>query len=147
MSGPAPSGPSARPRATRDYAGWVQRGLVTLAFIGIGWGKFDTNPHGEWVRIFARIGIGQWFRYFTGIVEVAGGLLYLPPRTCRIGAVLLASAMIGAVFALCTVLASPVSSIVPLALLVAVVLIALRVPESDSLHNRWRVRPLTTRQH
>jgi len=98
------------------------------------------------VQIFARIGLGQWFRYFTGIAEIVGGLLYFPRRTCAIRAFLLSSAMTGGTVALWMVLGSPVASVVPLALFVAVVLIALRFPETDSLQNRWRVRPLPIRQ-
>jgi hypothetical protein len=25
----------------------------------------------EWVRLFQQIGIGQWFRYFTGVAPVS----------------------------------------------------------------------------
>ena len=122
------------------------RAGVAMAFIWIGYGKFDSTPHSEWVQLFAQIGLGQWFRYFTGIVEIVGGLLYFPRRTCTIGAFLLSSAMIGATVALCTVLGSPVASVVPLTLFVAVLLIALRVPETESLQDHWRVRPLPGRQ-
>jgi putative oxidoreductase len=40
--------------------------------------------------------LGQWFRYFTGVVQVAGGLLLLTPWTLTLGAVLLAGTMVGA---------------------------------------------------
>ena len=132
-------------RETRDYAGWHMRASIAVAFLWSGFGKFESTPHSEWVQVFPRIGLGQWFRYFTGSMEIAGGLLYLPRRTCAIGSVLLSSTMIGATVALCTVLRSPTASIVPFTLFVAVVLIALRIPEADSLQNRWRVQPLTVR--
>jgi hypothetical protein len=35
-----------------------------LLFIFVGKSKFAD--HSEWVTIFAKIGFGQWFRYFTG---------------------------------------------------------------------------------
>src|SRR2546430_2861644 len=40
----------------------------------------DALPISEWVRIFDRIGLGQWFRYFTGALQVTGALLVLIPR-------------------------------------------------------------------
>lgn len=56
---------------------WVDRAkaivppaLVGVLFVFIGYTKFDGNPRGGWFETFERIGIGQWFRIFTG---VAGG--------------------------------------------------------------------------
>src|SRR5262249_1066149 len=40
---------------------------------------------------------GQWFRYFTGIVQIAGAVLVLVPRTFVVGIALLACTMAGAV--------------------------------------------------
>ncbi len=31
------------------------------------------------VAEFNRVGLGQWFRYFTAFVEIAGGILLLWP--------------------------------------------------------------------
>ena len=72
--------------ARADVAGWIWRGLIAALFVYIGWGKFDSAPNSEWVRIFAKIGFGQWFRIFTGVVELGGGVLYLFPKTNKIGA-------------------------------------------------------------
>jgi putative oxidoreductase len=49
-----------------------------------------------WVELFARIGIGQWLRYFTGGLEVICALLLLIPRTSLMAAALLACTMAGA---------------------------------------------------
>jgi uncharacterized membrane protein YphA (DoxX/SURF4 family) len=49
-----------------------------------------------WLRVFDEIGFGQWFRYFTGIVEVSGAVMLLIPRTTVIAAGLLGCTMIGA---------------------------------------------------
>jgi hypothetical protein len=35
--------------------------------------------------MFDKIGLGQWFRYVTGSLEVVGALLLLVPRTSAIG--------------------------------------------------------------
>jgi uncharacterized membrane protein YphA (DoxX/SURF4 family) len=72
---------------------WLPRIAVALAFIGIGFGKF-SDPF--WVRFFARVGLGQWFRYFTGIIEVGGGILVVIPRLTLVGTALLACTMLGA---------------------------------------------------
>jgi hypothetical protein len=90
--------------------------------------KFPTL-HNQWVEIFQRIGFGQWFRYFTGWVEIAGGLFYFLPWTCPVGALLLACAMIGAMTADIFVLHSVGASIIPALLLFAVIAIASRVPD------------------
>ena len=46
--------------------------------------------------MFDQIGFGQWFRYFTGVVEVVGALLLLVPATRLLGVFLLACTMCGA---------------------------------------------------
>jgi uncharacterized membrane protein YphA (DoxX/SURF4 family) len=50
------------------------------------------------VQIFDHIGIGQWFRYVTGAVEVTGGILLLVPSLAAFGGLLLAVTMACAVF-------------------------------------------------
>ena len=121
-----------------DFQGWIWRGLIALLFVYIGWGKFDDAPSSEWVKIFARIGLGQWFRVLTGVVEVGGGVLYLFPKTNRVGAALLASAMLGAMIVHVAVLHDPILIIAPLALLAAVVVVAVRDPSLDLIARRYR---------
>jgi amino acid transporter len=48
------------------------------------------------VNIFEQIGFGQWFRYFTGVMQITGALLMLTPWTLTIGAAMLACTMVGA---------------------------------------------------
>ena len=57
---------------------WGLRLLVAAVFLYEGTDKFGSRR--LWIRLFADIGIGQWFRYATGIVEVVGGVLMLIPR-------------------------------------------------------------------
>ena len=45
------------------------------------------------VGLFEAMGIGQWFRYLTGSLEVAGAILLLIPRTSGLGALMLAGVM------------------------------------------------------
>jgi len=76
---------------------WLPRVTLVLAFLFIGGTKFNSDPHGDWYRIFERIGWGQWFRYFTGAMQIAGALLMLMPWTLTLGAAMLACTMAGAV--------------------------------------------------
>jgi len=124
--------------ARADVAGWIWRGLIAALFVYIGWGKFDSAPNSEWVRIFAKIGFGQWFRIFTGVVELGGGVLYLFPKTNKIGAALLSSAMLGAMITDLMVLRNPIFIVAPFALLAAVVIVAAREPEHDLITRRYR---------
>ena len=77
---------------------WVIRIPVVLVFLLIGITKFNNDPRGEWFKIFEQIGLGQWFRHFTGAMQVAGALLLLTPWTRTIGAAMLACTMVGAMF-------------------------------------------------
>lgn len=90
---------------------WVLRAGVAFFFVAVGAEKFSADPHSEWIRIFARIGWGDWFRYFTGAVEILRALLMLVPKTTLPGTALLASTMLGAILAHCFKLAilSPAS--------------------------------------
>ncbi len=49
------------------------------------------------VQVFSTIGIGQWFRYLTGGIEVAGAILLLIPALASYGAAALAMTMVGAI--------------------------------------------------
>ena len=75
-------------------ATWLPRIAIALVFVGVGSSKF-SDP--MWVRLFARIGFGQWFRYFTGVMQIAGGILVLIPRLSLVGIAMLACTMAGAV--------------------------------------------------
>ena len=48
-------------------------------------------------HVFEAVGIGQWFRYVTGLMELTGALLIVVPRTKFFGAALLSMVMVGAV--------------------------------------------------
>jgi uncharacterized membrane protein YphA (DoxX/SURF4 family) len=96
---------------------WVGRAAVALAFVFIGASKFPNSPRNMWVTLFEQIGFGQWFRYFTGIVQIAGGLLLLNRRTITAGAALLICTMIGAAIVDVVVMRSPGYVLAPLSLL------------------------------
>ena len=56
---------------------WTVRVLLALAFGAAGAAKLAGAT--LMVQIFDLIGIGQWFRYVTGMVELAGAILLLVP--------------------------------------------------------------------
>ena len=56
---------------------WAVRVSVAAIFTLTGLEKFLPGAQTYWVHVFDAIGFGQWFRYFTGAVEVAGGVLFL----------------------------------------------------------------------
>ncbi|MGO9335910.1 MAG: DoxX family membrane protein [Terracidiphilus sp.] len=91
---------------------WVVRGGIGFVFILFGVDKFPSNPDAEWVKLFQQIGAGQWFRYFTGVVEILGGVLVLIPWTARAGLALLAVTMASAALILDFVLKRPGASVI-----------------------------------
>ena len=86
-----------RAARTFDLTDWVCRAGVALLFADVGCEKLFAGPGSYWVPLFAQIGFGQWFRTFTGAIQVLGAALILIPRTALAGAALLAATMFGAV--------------------------------------------------
>lgn len=76
---------------------WALKILFGLAFLAAGGAKLAGVP--MMAHEFDVVGLGQWFRYFTGTVEIAGAILLLAPKTSFYGAILLAMVCIGAFFA------------------------------------------------
>jgi putative oxidoreductase len=81
---------------------WTLSALVALAFIGAGGSKLAGAA--AMVDLFDKVGLGQWFRYFTGILEVAGGIGLLISRYAFYAALVLTAVTIGAIIAHLTVL-------------------------------------------
>ena len=113
---------------TFDVTGWALRIGIAAVFIWVGVSKLQSDP--LWVKMFNRIGFGDWFRYLTGALQIAGGLLFLIPQTVYAGAVLAGITMLGAVIAHFTLLGTGIGgAIIPLALLIFVVAVAMRRPD------------------
>jgi putative oxidoreductase len=108
------------PGKALNIALWVVQGLLALAFVGAASGKLLGKP--EMVGLYEVIGVGQWFRYVTGIVELAGATLILIPKTRVIGAGLLTGTMLGAIATHLLVLHTPPTAPVVLLALVSFVL-------------------------
>jgi putative oxidoreductase len=91
----AVGGAGAAPGKALHIGLWVLQGFATLAFLGASSAKLLGKP--EMVALFETIGVGQWFRYVTGILELSGAVLLLIPKTRSAAAVLLATVMVGAI--------------------------------------------------
>jgi putative oxidoreductase len=74
---------------------WVIQIAVAGMFLMAGGMKLAGAP--PMVGLFDAIGIGQWFRYVTGTIEVASALALLVPSLAPFGAVLLVPTMLGAI--------------------------------------------------
>ncbi|TDO44937.1 DoxX-like protein [Kribbella sp. VKM Ac-2527] len=73
---------------------WVVQVLLA-EFVSAGLMKLSGSA--VMVEMFAEIGIGQWFRYLVGALEVAGAIGVLVPRLSGLAALGLAGVMVGAV--------------------------------------------------
>ena len=81
----------------RKYGLLVLKILAGLAFKAAGIAKLLGAE--MMVATFDAIGVGQWFRYVTGAIEVASAVLLFVPGKQVYGAGLLVCTMIGAVVA------------------------------------------------
>ena len=72
----------------------LQVGLAAL-FLFAGGSKLAGAP--AMVALFEAIGVGQWFRAVTGLIEVVSAVALLVPALAPFGALLLASTMVGAI--------------------------------------------------
>jgi uncharacterized membrane protein YphA (DoxX/SURF4 family) len=82
-------------RPTRRIGAWTLQGILAAAFLAAGSAKLAGVPY--MVELFDQIGIGQWFRLATGIVEVTGAIALVFPGLASIGALWLGSTMVFAV--------------------------------------------------
>ena len=97
-----------------NVVAWVLQIAAAAMFLMAGGSKLaGAEPM---VDMFDAIGVGQWFRYVTGGIEVVSALLLLMPSTAAIGAALLVFVMVGAIITHLTILHS--SPAMPIVLLV-----------------------------
>src|SRR4029077_5887671 len=74
---------------------WILQIAAAGMFLMVGFLKLSGNP--QLVGLFQAIGLGPWFRYLTGTLEVLCAILLLIPRTSGLGALMLVGVMVGAV--------------------------------------------------
>lgn len=71
---------------------WILQIVLAVQFVMNGYALFTD----QFVAKFDDIGFGQWFRYFTGVLEIATAIGLLVPRICGLAALGLAGIMAGA---------------------------------------------------
>ncbi|MFJ9366854.1 DoxX family protein [Nocardia sp. NPDC101769] len=99
----------------RNRVLWTLQIVLGLFFIvASGLPKFVGQA--DAVRVFHQIGWGDWFRYFTGLVEVSGGIGLLVARLNGPAAAGLSITMVCAAATQAFVLGSPAMAIFPLIL-------------------------------
>ena len=74
---------------------WLTQIALVGMFLFVGGLKLTGAP--ELVGLFDAIGIGQWFRYVTGSIEVVSAVALLVPASAAFGALLLIPTMLGAI--------------------------------------------------
>src|SRR5262249_3308983 len=74
---------------------WVVQVLGAVLFFLAGFAKLSGDE--QMVETFAALGIGQGFRYVTGLIEIASAILLLIPALSGIVAVLAVPMMIGVI--------------------------------------------------
>ena len=74
---------------------WLTQVALALMFLMAGGSKLAGVP--AMVSLFDPVGVGQWFRYVTGVIEVTSGIALLVPSAAIFGAMLLIPTMLGAI--------------------------------------------------
>ncbi len=74
---------------------WIAQVAVASMFMLSGGLKLASAP--AMVALFDAIGVGQWFRYVTGSIEVASAVALLVPSLAAFGALALVPTMVGAI--------------------------------------------------
>ena len=99
---------------------WALQALLALEFAMAGSAKVFGDP--AMVEMFATIGIGQWFRYVVGALEIAGAVGVLVSRLSGLAALGLLCLMAGAI--LTNVLVLGTSPLLPIVLMLVSALVA-----------------------
>jgi len=98
---------------------WVTQIALAAMFLFAGGSKLVGAP--AMVNLFAAIGLGQWFRYVTGAIEISAAVALLIPSAAPFGAILLVPTMFGAATANLFLGQSPIVPLVLLLVAAAVV--------------------------
>ncbi|WP_392840062.1 DoxX family protein [Streptomyces sp. LN500] len=78
----------------RNIVLWVLQVILALVFVMAGASKMAGAQ--DMVKVFQDVGVGQWLRYVTGSLELAGAVLLLVPRLSALGGLVLTGVMAGA---------------------------------------------------
>jgi putative oxidoreductase len=117
-------------RRVPTIALWALQALLAIMFAMAGLAKVFGDP--AMVEMFVTIGIGQWFRYVVGALEIAGAVGVLIPQLSGLAALGLLCLMAGAT--LTNVLVLGTSPLLPVALMLVSAMVAwVRWPRTRTL--------------
>ena len=118
-TGPTRNAPTLRRGRIATVALWVTQIALAAMFLFAGGSKLVGAP--AMVALFDALGLGQWFRYVTGAIEISAGLALLIPSAAHLGAMLLIPTMLGGAVANLFLGQSPA---IPLVVLLVAVTVA-----------------------
>lgn len=84
-------------RRSHNVLLWTAQVGLAAVFISIAVLRLTGYPSA--VQTFEQLGLGQWLRYVTGVLELAGGIGLLIPRLAGAAALGLVGVMVGATVA------------------------------------------------
>jgi putative oxidoreductase len=99
---------------------WATQVVLAAMFLMAGGSKLAGVP--AMVTLFGALGLGQWFRYVTGVIEVTSGIALLVPSAAIFGALLLIPTMLCAI--VINLFIVPASPVPPLVLLLGAAAVA-----------------------
>jgi len=125
--------------ADRSRIGLIALWAAQLALAGMfllaGGSKLGGAP--AMIALFDAVGVGQWFRYVTGLIEVGSAVTLLVPSVAPFGAMALAATMAGAILTHLFIVGG--SPIVPAVLLIGSLTVAwVRRDQISSALSRMR---------
>ena len=98
---------------------WALKIIVAALFIAAASAKLAGVQ--QMVDEFNQIGLGQWFRFFTGVTEMMAGILLLVPATTAYAAAYLTLVCVGALIAQAFVLHGDVIHAIVLAVILGLI--------------------------
>ena len=107
-------------RRVLTIALWALQVVLALLFAMAGFAKVFGDP--AMVEMFATIGVGQWFRYVVGALEIAGAVAMLNSQLSGLAALGVVCLMAGAILTYVLVLGT--SPLLPLVLMAVSALVA-----------------------
>jgi uncharacterized membrane protein YphA (DoxX/SURF4 family) len=113
---------SSAPRINRgiDAGLWILQIAGAAMFFMAGIPKLIGDE--QMAQVFGTIGLGQWFRYATGLIEIVSAILLLTPGLAGLGAIILVPTMIGAILTHLFIIGG--SPAIPAGLLIAMAIVA-----------------------
>ena len=111
--------------------GWVRIAELALGLLFVVAGVVKLSGMAFMVELFASLGLGQWLRYATALVELTGGVLLIVGHMEYLAALALAVIMVGATAA--SIIVFDRSPIPPGLTFVALVLLAWKHHPSDEV--------------